>query len=335
MFELYFDTKSIYMENSSKADLTLGIDIGGTNTVFGIVDANGNILEKGSIPTNASPTFPIYIKNLHDAVLKILNKANIPYSRLASIGVGAPCINTKTGVIEGAVDLPWESPLPLIDELNTRFGLPAAGENDANAAALGEMYYGAARGMENFIMLTLGTGVGSAIVSDGRLLHGTRGLAGELGHTIIRRGPDARPCSCGRKGCLETYCSARGVVMTAEELMGDTDIPSILREVDKIDAKAIGEAAEKGDSLALETFRLTGEILGEACADFTAFSSPQAIILFGGVARSYCYLEEAMLKSFNENLLWVYEGQVGFMRSTLSESDAALLGAAAVGRSII
>lgn len=323
------------MENSSKADLTLGIDIGGTNTVFGIVDANGHILEKGSIPTTAFPTFPNYIKNLHDAVSEILKNANIPYYRIASIGVGAPCINTETGVIEGAVDLPWTSPLPLIEELTARFGLPAACENDANAAALGEMYYGAARGMKNFIMLTLGTGVGSAIICDGRLLQGTRGLAGELGHTIIRRGPEARPCTCGRKGCLETYTSARGVVLTAKELMRDTDTPSILRESEDIDAKAIGEAAETGDVLALETFRLTGEILGEACADFTAFSSPEAFIIFGGVAHAYPYFEKAMLESFNANLLWVYDGQIKFMRSTLAEADAALLGAAAVGRTLI
>lgn len=323
------------MESSIKADLTLGIDIGGTNTVFGVVDSNGNILVKGSIPTPSHPTFKEYIKNLHDAVMDKLTEANVPYERIASIGVGAPCINTKTGVIEGAVDLPWPSPLPLTDELTAQFGLPSAGENDANAAALGEMYYGAARGIENYIMLTLGTGVGSAIICDGKLLHGKRGLAGELGHTIIRRGEDARPCSCGRKGCLETYASARGVVNTAKQLIATTDLPSVLRDMPDFDAKAIGDAAEQGDPLALETFRYTGKILGEACADFTAFSSPKAFIFFGGVAHAYPYFEEAMHNAYRDNLLWVYEGQVSFQRSTLVEADAALLGAAAVGRSLM
>ncbi|MDE7413879.1 MAG: ROK family protein [Muribaculaceae bacterium] len=322
------------MKNSSKADLTLGIDIGGTNTVFGIVDDNGDILAKGNIPTTGHPGFTEYIDNLYEAVSIKLRDAGIPYERLAAIGVGAPCINTRTGVIEGAVDLPWESPIPLTDRLTAVFGLPAAGENDANAAALGEMYYGAARGMDNYIMLTLGTGVGSAIICDGRLLRGKRGLAGELGHAIIRHDQQARPCSCGRKGCLETYTSARGVVETAKRLISDTDTPSILRNFDEINAKDIGEAAKNGDPLALATFRITGDILGEACANFTTFSSPEAFIFFGGVAHSFPFFEEAMRRSFNRHLLWVYDGQVSFMRSSLPEADAAILGAAATGRAV-
>lgn len=326
--------KDIIATNPDDA-LTLGIDIGGTNTVFGVVDSDGRILAKGSLPTAGDATFKDFVGRIHKTVEETLAKGGIPSEKVASIGVGAPCLNTETGVIEGAVDLPWPSPLPLTDTLTEFFGVPAGGDNDANAAALGEMYYGVARGLDNFIMLTLGTGVGSAIVCDGNLLHGARGLAGELGHTIIRRDPSARACACGRKGCLEMYATARGVVATAREVMETTDLPSALRDLAELDAKAIGEAAARGDEVALETFRRTGEILGEACADFTAFSSPKAIIFFGGVAKSYPHFEEAMLKAYEENLLWVYKGQVTFLRSTLPEADAALLGAAAVGRRLL
>lgn len=320
------------MKSSSKPYLTLGIDIGGTNTVFGVVDDEGRILVRGKIPTTGHPTFHEFIITLYQTVKEAMANAEIDYESLVAIGVGAPCLNHETGIIEGAVNLPWTSPLPLTFELTKAFGIPAIGENDANAAALGELFYGIAKGMDNFIMLTLGTGVGSAIICDGRLLRGKRGLAGELGHTLIRRGPEARKCNCGRKGCLDAYASARGVVTTANELLEKRNTPSTLREITDLDSKAIGDAASNGDAIALETMRLTGEILGEACADFTAFSSPEAFIFFGGVANAFPLFKDAMKKSFKENLLWVYDGQVRFLPSTLKETDAAILGAAAVGR---
>ena len=323
------------MKDSADDILTLGIDIGGTNTVYGIVDSMGKILVKGKVSTTGHENFAAFIDALYADVAKSMTDVGIDISSLAALGVGAPCMNPQTGVIEGAVDLPWPSPIHLTEELSKIFGIPAGGENDANAAALGEVYYGAGRNLDNFIMLTLGTGVGSAIICDGSLLHGTRGLAGELGHTIIRRGPEARPCSCGRKGCLEMYASARGIVATAEELIQNSRLSSSLRDLESIDAKAIGLAAAADDPIAVETLRKTGKILGEACADFTAFSSPDAIIFFGGVAKSFPLFSEALEESYNANLLWVYKDQVKFLTSSLPEADAAILGTAAVGRSLI
>lgn len=316
--------------------LTLGIDLGGTNTAFGIVDPEGKILVRGKIPTPGHESFAAYIDALHAAVKDAMEASGIPYESLAAIGVGAPCIDSTTGVIQGAVNLPWPSPIPLTEQLSATFGVPAAGDNDANAAALGEMCFGAGKNLDNFIMITLGTGVGSAIVCDGHLLRGKRGLAGELGHTLTRRGPQGRLCSCGRRGCLDVYASASGVVTTARELLSASDTPSTLRgQEETLTPLIVSQAATAGDEIALEVFRLTGEILGEACADFTAFSSPEAFIFFGGVAKSYPLFEEAMLESFKKNLLWVYEGQVDFLMSALPETDAALLGTAAIGSQLL
>lgn len=318
------------------APLTLGIDLGGTNTAFGIVDPHGKILVRGKIPTPGHESFAAFIDALHVAVKTAMNAAEIPYESLKAIGVGAPCIDSTTGVIEGAVNLPWPSPIALTYQLSSTFGLPAAGDNDANAAALGEMCFGAGKELQNFIMITLGTGVGSAIVCDGHLLRGKRGLAGELGHTLTRRGPQGRLCCCGRRGCLDVYASASGVVTTARELLAASDKPSPLRgHEEELTPLMVNQAAIAGDEIALEVFRLTGEILGEACADFTAFSSPEAFIFFGGVAKSYPLFEEAMLESFRKNLLWVYDGQVDFRMAALPETDAALLGAAAIASSLV
>lgn len=318
--------------DDNKRLLTLGIDIGGTNTAFAAVDAEGGIIARGSIPTPGDATFSLFIIRLHKAVSDIMRQAGLNLTDIAAIGVGAPCLNPSTGVVEGAVDLPWPSPLPLRAALEEAFKLPVASENDANAAALGELCYGAARGLDNFIMLTLGTGVGSAIVCDGHLLHGIRGMAGELGHLTIRRGEDARPCTCGRNGCLETYLSARGVVESARQILASDTRPSILRGKEPLHARDIGEAASAGDEIALETLRQTGRILGEVCAAFTTFSSPSAFIFFGGVANSYPLMEATMKEEYERNLLWVYKGQTRFLLSSLPSGDAALLGIAAVAR---
>lgn len=323
------------MNHTPETDLTIGIDIGGTNTVFGIVDPDGRIVARGSIPTSGHITFSDFIEALREEVGKTVAEAGISPESILAAGVGAPCINTETGVIEGAVNLPWPSPLPLIYELTKAFGIPVATENDANAAALGEMCYGSAKGLDNFIMLTLGTGVGSGIVCDGRLLRGKRGLAGELGHITACRDSDARECNCGRRGCLDAYASARGLVRTARELLASTSAPSTLREIKELTAKDIGLAAAAGDVLATEALRTTGRILGKACADFAAFSSPEAFIFFGGVAKSFGIFEDALQETFRENLLWVYDGQIRFLSSSLPAADAALLGAAAAGRTLL
>lgn len=323
------------MDTSIDTSLTLGIDIGGTNTVFGAVDCDGRILAKGSIPTTGHPSFSEFIDAVKAGIDKALTEAGIPAEAIRAAGVGAPCINTETGVIEGAVNLPWPSPLSLTYELTKALGIPVAAENDANAAALGEMCYGSAKGLGNFIMLTLGTGVGSGIVCDGRLLRGKRGLAGELGHVCVCHDDTARECNCGRKGCLDAYASARGVIATARELIDSTSTPSSLRSLTELTAKDVGTAAAEGDPLATEALRRTGRILGKACADFAAFSSPEAFIFFGGVARSFNIFENALQEAFREHLLWVYEGQVRFILSSLPAADAALLGAAAAGRTLL
>lgn len=319
------------MDNRYDGALTLGIDVGGTNAAFGVVDSSGNIVCRGSVPVKGYESLHDFIVAFRGAVEAAMLAAGLDFGRLVEIGVGAPCLNWETGVIEGAVNMPWSSPMRLTDELSAVFGLPAAGENDANAAALGEMHFGAGKGLDNFIMLTLGTGVGGAVICDGRLMHGKRGLAGELGHIPVFHGPDARQCNCGRRGCGDAYLSARGIVATALELLAVGKESSSLRP-GSLDARAVGEAAAAGDPVALRTFRITGEILGRACADFTAFSSPEAFIFFGGVARSFPFFEAPMKEAFESNLLWVYKDQVKFMPTALPEADAAILGAAAVAR---
>ncbi len=264
----------------------LGIDIGGTNTVFGIVDARGVVLASSSIKTQKHADFDDYLDELHTEVIRLL-EANDALDKILGIGIGAPNANYYTGTIEGKVNLPWPSPLPLAQIVSEKFGIPVAITNDANAAAIGEMTYGAARGLRDFIMITLGTGVGSGIVINGQLVYGHDGFAGELGHTIIRRN-NGRLCGCGRTGCLEAYCSATGVARTAREFLEIREDESLLRElpIDAITSKDVYDAAIKGDKLAKEIFEYTGNILGEAFADFTVFSSPEAIILFGGLAKS-------------------------------------------------
>lgn len=310
----------------------LGIDIGGTNTVFGIVDARGHVLASSSIKTAKHPLFDDYIAELHDAILKLL-EANEATDKIQGIGIGAPNANYYTGEIVDAPNLPWTGTLPIANKVSAAFGgIPVAVTNDANAAALGEMTYGAARGMRDFIMITLGTGVGSGIVINGQLVYGHDGFAGELGH-VIRKPNNGRICGCGRTGCLEAYCSATGVARTAREMLEMRSDPSTLRslEIESITSKDVYEAAASGDKLAKEIFDYTGKMLGEAFADFVAFSSPQAIILFGGLARSGELLLKPLRESFEKTLMPIFRGKTKIILSELKESDAAVLGASALG----
>ncbi|WP_290395618.1 ROK family protein, partial [uncultured Duncaniella sp.] len=304
----------------------LGIDIGGTNTVFGIVDARGVVLASSSIKTQKHADFDDYLDELHTEVIRLL-EANDALDKILGIGIGAPNANYYTGTIEGKVNLPWPSPLPLAQIVSEKFGIPVAITNDANAAAIGEMTYGAARGLRDFIMITLGTGVGSGIVINGQLVYGHDGFAGELGHTIIRRN-NGRLCGCGRTGCLEAYCSATGVARTAREFLEIREDESLLRElpIDAITSKDVYDAAIKGDKLAKEIFEYTGNILGEAFADFTVFSSPEAIILFGGLAKSGDLLMRPLRESMEKNMLHIFKGKVKVIPSELKEADAAVLG---------
>lgn len=310
----------------------VGIDIGGTNTVFGIVDARGHVVAADSVKTRKHVDFDDYIESLHEGLSRLI-KANDAEDKIQGIGIGAPNANYYTGEILNPPNLPWGPVIPLAEKVSKAFGgIPVAITNDANAAALGEMTYGAARGMKDFIMITLGTGVGSGIVINGQLVYGADGFAGELGHLIMKRN-NGRICGCGRTGCLEAYCSATGVARTAREFLEVRTEPSLLRNIDieDITSKDVYDAAMAGDKLAKEIFVYTGNILGEAFADMVAFSSPQAIILFGGLAKSGDLLLKPLQESFEKNVFPIFRGKVKILISELKESDAAVLGASALG----
>ncbi len=306
--------------------LVLGIDIGGTNTAFGIVDRRGRILEKGTIPTTVFDTVAAYISALKEAVTPLLDKAGS--RNVTACGVGAPNANFYTGEIVDAANLPWKGMIPLAKLLQEAFRMPVTITNDANAAALGEMMYGAAKGLKDFVMVTLGTGVGSGFVVNGSLMYGHDGFAGELGHVIAVRG--GRTCGCGRNGCLETYASATGIVRTAEEWLLHRSEESVLRRGGKITAKRIQEAAAGGDALALEIMSYTARILGEALADMVTITSPAAIIFFGGLAKAGALLLEPARTYMELNLLHIYRNKIAFLVSDLPDTDAALLGASAL-----
>ncbi|MDE6513395.1 MAG: ROK family protein [Muribaculaceae bacterium] len=309
----------------------LGIDIGGTNTVFGIVDARGTVIASGAIKTKKHPVFSDYMDELYQEATKLI-KANNAEGKIGGIGVGAPNANYYNGKIENAANLIWKGELNLAQDLQDRFGIPVAVTNDANAAAIGEMTYGAARGMRDFIMITLGTGVGSGVVANGQMIYGADGLAGELGHCIARRG--GRLCGCGRSGCLETYTSATGVVRTALEFLeASPTVPSVLRNIPSADltSKDVYDAATAGDPIAQSVFEFTGRVLGEALADFAAFTSPEAFIIFGGLAKAGDLLFKPMREAFDKNALSFHRGKVKILLSELKEADAAVLGASALG----
>lgn len=309
----------------------VGIDIGGTNTVFGIVDARGNVLASSSIKTQRHQQFDDYIAELHEELSKLIEE-NCGIERVKGIGVGAPNANYYTGNIEHAANLPWKGIIPFAEVMSNKFGVPVALTNDANAAAIGEMTYGAARGMKDFIMITLGTGVGSGIVSNGHLIYGHDGFAGELGHVIIRR-ENGRLCGCGSKGCLETYTSATGVARTAREFLETkSNEDSLLRKIalESITSKDVFDAAQDGDQIAKDVFAFTGQVLGEALADFVKFSSPEAIILFGGLAKSGDLLMKPLRQSMEDNLMPIFKGKVKLLFSEMKDADAAILGASAL-----
>lgn len=308
----------------------IGIDIGGTNTVFGVVDKRGQIINQGSIKTAVHKEINEYVDALVVGVQKIIDQVG-GTSNIKGIGVGAPNGNYFTGCIEFAPNLPWKGVIPLAQMLSDKLHVPVELTNDANAAAIGEMTYGAARGMKDFLVITLGTGVGSGIVVNGQLVYGHDGFAGELGHTTIRR--DGRLCGCGLKGCLETYTSATGVARSAKEKLKDTNEPSILREMnpDEITSKDVYDAAIKGDKVAKDIFEFTGTLLGEAFANFVAFSSPEAIILFGGLTKAGKLIFDPVRKNMEENMLPIFRNKIKLLMSELKESDAAVLGASALG----
>ena len=308
----------------------LGLDMGGTNSVLGVVDARGHVLGRTSIKTQAYRDINDYVNALYEEAEKIIEPLG-GMEMVRGIGAGVPNGNFYTGYIQEAMNLPWQT-VPFAQLVSERFGLPCRITNDANAAAMGEMTYGAAKGMKNFIMITLGTGVGSGIVIDGNVVYGHDGFAGELGHTTAVRGENARPCNCGKKGCLEAYASATGVARTAKEILTSTTKETILRklDVDNITSKDVYDAAEQGDEVAKEIFDFTGTILGQQLADFIAFSAPEAIVLFGGLTKSGDWIKRPIEEAMNKNVLPLWKNKVKVLFSDLKEADAAVLGASAL-----
>lgn len=313
-----------------QSPLAIGVDIGGTGTKFGIVDRNANILFSGEIPTRGHPEIETFLDELYIHLSPLIEKAG-GTGRIKGIGIGAPNGNYYKGTIEYAANLEWRGIIPLVKMMEDKFHLPAVLTNDANAAAIGEMMYGAAQEMKDFIMITLGTGVGSGIVAGGRLIYGHDGFAGELGHTIII--PEGRMHEgTGKKGSLESYASATGVRLTALEVLNSSNEPSLLREVpfDQMDSKKVYEAAIRGDKLAKEIFEYTGKILGMALANFVMFSSPEAIILFGGLTKAGDLILKPTHDHMEANLIKVFQNKVKILVSHLKEADAAILGASAL-----
>lgn len=309
----------------------VGVDVGGQTSKIGVVDARGDVLVQSVIRTDGHSDSADFIADLAAAIKELVVKAD-KVGEIRGIGVGAPNGNYYTGEIAFAPNLEWAAneAVPFSRMLSEALGgIPVSLTNDANAAAVGEMTYGAAKGMKDFIMITLGTGVGSGIVINGQVVYGHDGFAGELGHTCAVRN-NGRQCNCGKTGCLEAYCSAIGVARTAREWLDMTDEPSLLRELEKITSKDVYEAAKEGDALALRVFNFTGAMLGRSLADFIEFSAPEAIVLFGGLARSKEFIYEPTYKAMNENVLPLWKGKVDLLFSQLKESDAAILGASAL-----
>jgi len=312
----------------------IGLDLGGTNSVFGIVDSRGEIKATTAIKTQAYASVEDYVKASLDALHIIIEQVG-GIGTIKAMGIGAPNGNYYKGTIEFAPNLTWghNGVVPLAEMFSEGLGgIPVALTNDANAAAIGEMTYGVARGMKNFIVITLGTGVGSGIVINGQVVYGSDGFAGELGHVIAQR-EGGRSCGCGRFGCLETYCSATGVARSAREFLEKTTTPSVLRDLkpEEITSLDVSLAAAKGDKLAVDVYEFTGKMLGQACADFAAFSSPEAFIFFGGLTKAGDLLLRQLKKAYDESVLKIFKDKAKFLISGLEGSSAAVLGASAVG----
>lgn len=322
------------MEMQEQKPFVIGLDLGGTNAVFGIVDQRGQVLATNSIKTGAYKTVDDFVAAGVEALKPIVAKVG-GIGQIKAMGIGAPNGNFYRGTIEFAPNLVWghDGVVPLAEMFSKKLNIPVGLTNDANAAAIGEMQYGVARGMKNFIMITLGTGVGSGIVINGQMVYGVDGFAGELGHVTMVRGNEGRLCGCGRKGCLEAYCSATGVARTARELLETSSEPSLLREMnpEEITSLDVSIAAGKGDKLALDIFNFTGDMIGAACADFASFSSPEAFVFFGGLTKAGDLLMNPIIAAYDKYVMPVFKGKAKFLVSSLDDASAAVLGASAIG----
>ncbi|MFI3322834.1 MAG: ROK family protein [Rikenellaceae bacterium] len=312
--------------------LVVGVDIGGTNTVFGIVDREGKMYGEGVISTRKFPDFDVYIEELYISINELIKSIGDEYE-IIGIGVGAPNANYYEGTIENAANLVWKGVVPFTEKLKRYFtNIPVIITNDANAAAIGEMVYGGAKGMKNFIVVTLGTGLGSGFVANGELIYGHDSFAGELGHVTVNRTPSGRVCGCGRKGCLETYVSATGIKRTAFKLIADNICDSEFRNISYNDltAEMITRAALNEDPLAIEAYEYTGMVLGQALADAVTITSPEAIFLFGGLAKAGKYIFEPTRKYMEMHMFANFRNKVKILPSGIDDKNAAVLGAAAL-----
>jgi glucokinase len=312
-------------------ELAVGIDIGGTNTVFGFADREGNIPAEGSLKTTEYKDIEGFVAALYKKVMAAGQGISEKFS-IMGFGIGAPMGNINKGTIEYPAGLPWKGIFPFADIFHKHTNLPVVITNDANAAAVGEMIYGGAKGMKNFVVITLGTGLGSGFVVSGKLVYGHTGFAGEIGHTPVRPESSFRECGCGKKGCLETYVSATGLTRTLIKILADSREPSKLRKysIEDLDSKKVFEAAKKGDPLALLAFERTGRLLGYKLADVVAHTNPEAIFLFGGLAQAGEILFKPTIESMEENLLSIYKGKVRLLASQLNAQNAAVLGASSL-----
>ncbi|OFY83982.1 MAG: glucokinase [Bacteroidetes bacterium RIFCSPLOWO2_12_FULL_35_15] len=321
------------MEKSLRIEVVAAIDIGGTNTVFGLVDEKGKVLLKESIATEHFPIPGDLVAVVSDHIRKALAQFQNTYE-LVGVGIGAPNGNYFTGNIEFAPNLKWKGIVPLAKLFSDKLSVKAVLTNDANAAAIGEMMFGAAKGMKDFIFITLGTGLGSGIVVNGEMVYGHDGFAGEIGHVIMF--PDGRQCGCGRKGCLETYCSATGIKTTYQQLttnnlqLTTSNQQPATKNKPPINSKYIYDQAISGDKNAIEAFNYTGELLGLALANSVAYTSPQAIFLFGGLALAGDLIFKPTIENFEKNLLNIYKNKIKILPSQLNENDAAIHGAASL-----
>lgn len=309
----------------------IGLDLGGTNSVFGIVDAEGRVVTSTSIRTKGQYDLDVYIDSACAALAPMIEQVG-GIQNIKGMGIGAPNGNYYTGNIELAPNLPWKGIVPFAKKFSERLGIPVVLTNDANAAAIGEMTYGVAKGMKNFIMITLGTGVGSGIVVNGELVYGCDGFAGELGHVIVDTTPEARLCGCGRKGCLEAYCSATGVARTAREFLAKRTDDTELRKIplEEITSKDVSIAAEHGDQLARDVYKFTGELLGRSCANFTAFCSPEAYVFFGGLTKAGNLIMDPIKEAYDANVQNIFKGKAKMLISQMDDAQAAVVGAAAL-----
>lgn len=311
--------------------LAIGVDVGGTNTKFGIVNQEGEILIQDRIKTNEKETVEGFIELLAEKLLPMIEQFG-GVENFVGLGMGAPNANYYKGTIEYAANLKWKGVIPMADMLEKRFGLPVKMTNDANAAAVGEQIYGVAKGMKNFITVTLGTGVGGGIITDGKIVNGFNGFAGELGHIVVRHGGRLHK-GTGIKGSLEAYASATGLRDTAIELLqANPDKNSLLRNytINDLTSETVFICAEQGDALSNEIFEFTGTILGEALATFVHICAPEAIVLFGGLTKAGDLILKPTRKAMEDNLLQVFKDKVKILYSDLKEADAAILGASAL-----